>query len=272
MSAATHPHPSQGILATDTSGIACLIYYLYGAAQAAALAAHAAGTPFDPRSLDLLSIEALVGFYHACLGFPVKQTWLDAIRAANCNIFEDLTYSNAAKYCLDADETIMGHLAQQRQNVQSTKAKPTLPAPLAVLPPPVEAPSNQVFVMTKPLSKLFTNNTGHFPIRACSGNQYIMIAFHVNGSLILQQAFKSKSDHHPIAAYKTIMTRLAAQGLSVDLQIMDNEASVAYKKAITFKWNATFQLVPPDMHCCKRAERAMRTFKDHFLAILAGVN
>jgi hypothetical protein len=28
---------------------------------------------------------ALVGFYHACLGFPVKQTWLDAIKAGNCN-------------------------------------------------------------------------------------------------------------------------------------------------------------------------------------------
>jgi hypothetical protein len=68
------------------------------------------------------------------------------------------------------------------------------------------------------------------------------------------------------------MTRLAARGLSVDLQILDNEASSAYKEAITFKWNATFQLVPPDMHRRNRAERAIRTFKDHFLAILAGVD
>jgi hypothetical protein len=68
------------------------------------------------------------------------------------------------------------------------------------------------------------------------------------------------------------MTRLAARGLSVDLQILDNEASLAYKEAITFKWNATFQLVPPDMHRCNQAERAICTFKDHFLAILAGVD
>ncbi len=71
-----HPHPSQGILATSTSGAACLVYYLYGAAQAVALATHAAGTSFDLPSLDLPSVGALVGFYHACLGFPVKQTWL----------------------------------------------------------------------------------------------------------------------------------------------------------------------------------------------------
>ena len=79
-----HPHPSHGILATSTSGVACSVYYIYGAAQAVALAARASGTPFDPRSLDLPSIGALVGFYHACLGFPVKQTWLDAIKAGNC--------------------------------------------------------------------------------------------------------------------------------------------------------------------------------------------
>jgi hypothetical protein len=247
------------------------VYYIYGAAQAVALASCAAGTPFDPRSLDLPSIGALVGFYHACLGFPVKQTWLDAIKAGNCDTFEGLPYSNAAKYCPDADETIMGHLAQQRQNVRSTKPKQPMPVPLVALPTPADTASNQITIVTQPLSKLFTDDTGRFPGRTRSG-QYVMIAFHTDGNLILQQAFKSKSDRHRIAAYNSIMTRLAARGLSVDLQILDNEASLAYKEAITFKWNAKFQLVPPDMHRRNRAERAIRTFKYHFLAILAGVD
>jgi hypothetical protein len=167
---------------------------------------------------------------------------------------------------------IIGHLAQQRQNVWSTKPKPILLVPLAVLPPPIATPSNHIFIVTKPLSKLFTKDTGCFPVRACSGNQYVMIAFYANGNLILQQAFKIKSDCHRIAAYNTIKTCLAARGLSVDLQIQDNKASSAYKDAITFKWNATFQLVPLDMHHRDWAERAIHTFKDHFLAILASVN
>jgi hypothetical protein len=96
-----------------------------------------------------------------------------------------------------------------------------------------------------------------------------MIAFHANGNLILQQAFKSKSNHHYIAAYNAIMLCLTARGLSVDLQILDNEASTAYKEAITFKMNTKFQLVPSDMHHSNRAECAIFTFKDHFLAILA---
>jgi hypothetical protein len=68
------------------------------------------------------------------------------------------------------------------------------------------------------------------------------------------------------------MTRLAARGLLVDLQILNNKASVANKHTITITWQAKFQLVPPDMHRCNWAERAIRTFKDHFLSILASVD
>jgi hypothetical protein len=155
----------------------------------------------------------------------------------------------------------MGLLAQQCQNVQLIKPKPTLLAPLAVLPPPITMPSNQVFVITKPLSKIFTNDTGCFPIRAHYGNQYVMIALYANSNLILQQAFKTKSDHHRITAYNTIMSCLVARGHSVDLQILAKKASSAYKEAISFKWNATFHLVPPDMHCCNPAKCAICMFK-----------
>ena len=99
-----------------------------------------------------------------------------------------------------------------------------------------------------------------------------MIAYHADGNLIFQQAFKSWSLTHCIAAYNAFMTCLVAQGLSVDLQILDNKVSAAYKQAIIFTWQAKFQLVPPNMHRRNRAEQAIRTFKNPFLSILAGVN
>ena len=37
-------------------------------------------------------------------------------------------------------------------------------------------------------------------------------------------------------------------------------------------WGATYQLVPPNVHRRNIAERAMRTFKAHFLEILSGVD
>ncbi len=68
------------------------------------------------------------------------------------------------------------------------------------------------------------------------------------------------------------MTHLMARGLLVDLQILNSEASAAYKQAIMFTWQSKFQLVPPEMHPCNRAKRTIRTFKDHFLSILAGAD
>jgi hypothetical protein len=136
----------------------------------------------------------------------------------------------------------------------------------------VDSPSHQVFIKVHPLSRLYTDNTGCFPVKAHSGNQYVMMAYHADGNLILQQAFKTRNDCHHIAAYNSIMTWLAACGLTVDLKILDNEASTTHKEAITFKWNTKFQLIPPNMHRRNQAERAICTFKNHFLSILAGVD
>ena len=190
---------------------------MYGASQALALAAQASNTTFDPQSLNLPSMGALVGFYHACLGFLVKQTWLNAIKAGNCDSFEGLTYCHAARYCPDADETILGHLAQQRQNVRSTKPRSPAPEQVpylpAVAPQASDLPSNKVHIRVVPISKLYTDDTGRFPVKARLSNQYVMIAFHANGNLILQQAFKTRSNKHRISAYNAIMTCLAARGL-----------------------------------------------------------
>ena len=121
-----------------------------GANQAMAMAVELKpGQSFYPCSLNLPSMGALVGFYHACVGFPVKQTWLDAIKAGNFYSLPGLTYSNAAHYCPDADETIKVHLAQQRQNVRSTKPK----WPAAIQPPVVPVPLPEKNHCTKSLSE-----------------------------------------------------------------------------------------------------------------------
>jgi hypothetical protein len=137
MAMTTPLYPSQGFSTGDNDGQACFVSCQYRATQALALAARFSTTPFNPCSLNLNSVGALVGFYQACLSFPVKQTWLEAIKAGNCNLFDGLTHANAARYCPDADETIMGHLTQQCQNVWSTKppSPPTKPHSLPLFPP-----------------------------------------------------------------------------------------------------------------------------------------
>jgi hypothetical protein len=87
----------------------------------------------------------------------------------------------------------------------------------------------EVFLRVYPISKLYTNDMGCFPVQARSGNQYAMIAYNMDGNLILQQGFQTKVDKHRIPAFNTIMARLAARRLSVDLNIRDIEASADFK-------------------------------------------
>ncbi len=138
--------------------------------------------PFDPRRIDLPSVPALVAFYHACLGYPVKDLWLDAVKAGNCDTFDGFTYSNVARYCQDSDETILGHLAQTRQNVRSFKPLPVTRPPFTP-PPPPDDNKKEIFIKIYPLNRLFSDDTGRFPVCARSGNQYIMITYHTAGNL-----------------------------------------------------------------------------------------
>ena len=66
------------------------------------------------------------------------------------------------------------------------------------------------------------------------------------------------------------MQRLADRGHHMGVQILDNEVSADFKKTIVKYWGEKYQLVPPNVHRRNLAERAIRTFKAHFLAILAG--
>ena len=56
-------------------------------------------TPAAHNAYDLPSLEALVRYMHAASVFPVKSTWLKAIKRGNFLTWPGLTYSNAAKYC-----------------------------------------------------------------------------------------------------------------------------------------------------------------------------
>ena len=121
------------------------------------------------------------------------------------------------------------------------------------------------------ISKLYNDNIGIFPIKARSENQYLMVAYHCDSNTMLVAPFKTSKDKHRLEAYKSIMTCLQKNGTSVNLQILDNEVSSKSKHLITEDIGIKYQLVPPDIHRRNSAERAIHTFKEHFLSILAGI-
>jgi hypothetical protein len=74
-----------------------------------------------------------------------------------------------------------------------------------------------------------------------------------------------------VKAYDSVHQELTVKGFKPKLQTLDNEASTALKNYVTVN-DIAYQLVPPHCHQRKAAERAIRTFKEHFVAGISSVD
>ena len=67
------------------------------------------------------------------------------------------------------------------------------------------------------------------------------------------------------ASWTTLFLKLQTNGPAPELHILDNECSEELHKSFK-KYQVTIQLVPPHVHRQNSAERAIQTWKNHFLA------
>ena len=81
---------------------------------------------------------------------------------------------------------------------------------------------------------------------------------------------KSRHATAILNAYKIIHAKLCAAGLRPKLQRLDNKCSAVLKSYVQ-EQDIDFQLVPPGVHRRNAVERAIRTFKNHFIAGLCSV-
>jgi hypothetical protein len=82
---------------------------------------------------------------------------------------------------------------------------------------------------------------------------------------------KSRSASEWVKAYDHIHQELTVKGFKPKLQTLYNGAWAALKNLFTAN-GVDYQLVPPHCHRCNAAERAIRTFKEHFLAGISSVD
>jgi hypothetical protein len=216
---------------------------------------------------SLPSIPHTIRYLHATAGHPVKDTWLDVIKAGNYVTWPGLTTTVVRKHFPESDETQQGHMKKQFQGVRSTKQnaddkqRTTLTTKIM----------HDVYIKIHNVTEtMHTDQTGRFPATSTRGNQYIMVLVEVDGNYIDAEPMKNRTEGSIIKAYMALWARLTESGtVKPRTHLLDNEASAAFKAEI--RKNCTLQLVPPDNHWRNLAERAIQTFKSHFKAILAGV-
>jgi hypothetical protein len=99
----------------------------------------------------------------------------------------------------------------------------------------------------------------------------MLVLYDYDSNAIHIELMKSKSDAEILAAYQRAHSLFTHSGLQPQLQHLDNEASTALQSFMTAH-QVDFQLAPPHLQRRNAAERAICTFKNHFIAGLCSTN
>jgi hypothetical protein len=242
--------------------------------QSAATTNKANSTPMANSAYHTTNKQEHVQFLHGAAGYPVPSTWIKGITANNYTTWPGLESKLVTKHLPKSEATVKGHLNQQRKNLRSTKVTESKESSDEPTPnqEPTE-PTEHVYaaIIQEPSGRIDTDLTGRFPVAASSGNKYIFVLYHTDTNNILVEPISSRSEHELIRAYNKLIHRLTSKGFKPTLQRLDNEASATMKSLMT-AMKVEFQLAPAGMHRRNKAERAIQTFKNHFVAILAGTD
>ena len=230
----------------------------------------------------------LVAFAHATLFSPALSTLKQALDRGYLPNFVGLTAKALTKHPPHSVAMIKGHLDQARKNQRSTKQ--TKPKSLVPPPPDLVLPTlDDIFPASDPdnarthtcyaavvdpsevSGQIHSDQTGKFVVASSSGNNYVLVVYDYDSNAILVEPMRSRTGPCILAAFKVIHARLVAAGLRPQFQRLDNECS-APLKAFMKDETIDFQLAPPRIHRRNAAERAIRTFKNHFIAGLCSVD
>eukprot|EP00804_Cyclotella_cryptica_P024442 CCRYP_019261-RA/>CCRYP_019261-RA protein AED:0.29 eAED:0.18 QI:0/0/0/1/0.33/0.25/4/0/786 len=100
---------------------------------------------------------------------------------------------------------------------------------------------------------------------------YIFVAYDYTTNAIIVRAIPDRESSTIVQTFDDIFSYLTSKGFKPKFNVLDNEASHAiteYLRQQNIKW----QFVPPNEHRVNAAERAIQTFKNHFIAGLCSTD
>ena len=238
---------------------------------------HPTSSPlFASPALELSNHAQLVAFYHACLCSPAVSTMLEALDKGILSL-PGLTSHMVRKNKPNSIATSKGHLDQERQGQRSTQtpAEVISDESMEDLYPSdlTYTKSNTVSVYNMNMKQAitgqhYTDLTGRFPLTSKRGNQYCLIMFSHDANYIHVELLHNRSGPEFVAAYKRGIIFFRRGGFNPTFERLDNETSRVLEDYCQTQ-NISIQYVPPHNHRANRAERAIRTFKNHFISTLA---
>jgi hypothetical protein len=198
----------------------------------------------------------LVANIHKAWGSPAVSTFLDAVNKGYIKV-PGLTATMIRRYSPDTIITSKGHLDQCRQGIRSTKH--------------TNKQASAVLVKVELSDQRHTDLTGQFPIPSKCGHLYHMVMYCENNNYIHIELLKSRTSSEFVSAYARGTEFFKSRGTHPLYERLDNETSKALE-IYCKQQNIQIQYVPPGNHRANKAERAIRTWKNHFISTLSGLD
>lgn len=225
-------------------------------------------------AVRLTNQSAIVAFFHAVLGSPSVSTMIKAAEKGFLP-FPGLTAEMIKTHRPSSIATAQGHLDQERQGQRPTDHADTdLEEQEEDLFPKVDTTFlkdkkvvTKTFSLSKPTGQNFTDTTSKMPFPSKHGNQYILIMYCHDANYIHAETLHNKSGPEFLKAYRRGTEFFQKTGFKPIYERMDNETSQSLQNYFQEN-NITIQYVPPHMHRTNHAERAIRTFKNHFISTI----
>jgi hypothetical protein len=229
------------------------------------------------------TLQNTVSWYHACLGSPAISTFSDAVRLGFVKL-PGLTADAVNKYPpVMSLATPQGHLHHRRSGQRSTKKAKNTPiltqstpadssSPAAKeVPTELEHEAVYLCVLTYNESSIHLDNCGVFPKTSASGNRYMLIMYHMGTGYIHCELMTNRTGPIQAEAVNRGLKFFRDRGFAPKSARMDNETSPEVQ-AIFAENSISVEYVAPYHHQANSAERAIQTWKNHFLACLATAN
>ena len=221
----------------------------------------------------------VVAWYHAALGSPSVSTMIVAIEKAFVS-FPGLTSSMVRKCAPTPIATAKGHLDQTRAGLRSTRREePTAafdstadePAPVLVDDLPGTRLLRKCKVQTRVRAdtrRRDSDMAGRFFVPSKRGNQYQLVMFCADENYIHVEPLRCRESFDYAAAYAKGDAFFRSRGVIASFERLDNETNKQLENFCRSK-GISIQYLPPGNHRANKAERAIRTWKNHFIATLS---
>ena len=192
----TSDNKSKEKILTGKRDISDGMWYLDLEAEAATCKKHKANSVCEMNKKD-----DIIKYLSTVMWNPIPESWIKAIDAGFFATWPGLTSKLVRKYlCKNRNiETDQGHLRTTRKNTRSTKPKLEQEG----ADPYIGKKSNEFYAKIIDLTrKIYSDQTGRFPVQSSRGNKYIMVVYDHDSNVILTKALKSRSAAEHLAAIK----------------------------------------------------------------------